>query len=98
MLDVFFFFMIRRPPSSTPTDTLVPYTPLCRSCSCADARLGDLNPESLGDFIDGSSAIVGNEDDLRSILRSGVVISETIRNREAEIDSLLGNAAQLTET
>ncbi|HEY9558538.1 MAG TPA: hypothetical protein VIR58_17495, partial [Acidimicrobiales bacterium] len=66
--------------------------------SDADALLGDLNPESLGDFIDGSAAIVGNEDDLRSILRSGVVISETIRNREAEIDSLLGNAAQLTET
>jgi len=66
--------------------------------SDADALLGDLNPESLGDFIDGSAAIVGNEDDLRSILRSGVVISETIRNRQAEIDSLLGNAAQLTET
>lgn len=66
--------------------------------SDADALLGDLNPESLGDFIDGSAAIVGNEDDLRSILRSGVVISETIRNRGAEIDSLLGNAAQLSET
>jgi phospholipid/cholesterol/gamma-HCH transport system substrate-binding protein len=66
--------------------------------SDADALLGDLNPESLGDFIDGSAAIVGNEDDLRSILRSGVVISETIRNRQAEIDSLVGNAAQLTET
>lgn len=66
--------------------------------SDADALLGDLNPESLGDFIDGAAAIVGNEDDLRSILRSGAVISETIRNRDAEIDSLLGNAAQLTET
>lgn len=66
--------------------------------SDADALLGDLNPESLGDFIDGSAAIVGNEADLRSILRSGVTISQTIRNRDAEIDSLLANTAQLTET
>lgn len=66
--------------------------------SDADALLGDLNPESLGDFIDGSAAIVGNEADLRNILRSGVTISQTIRNRDAEIDSLLANTAQLTET
>lgn len=66
--------------------------------SDADALLGDLNPESLGDFIDGSAAIVGNEDDLRSILRSGVIISKTIRDRDTEIDALLANAAQLSET
>src|SRR3546814_16924991 len=29
---VFFFLMIRRPPSSTRTDTLFPYTTLFRSC------------------------------------------------------------------
>src|SRR3546814_15682828 len=29
--DVFFFLMIRRPPRSTRTDTLFPYTTLCRS-------------------------------------------------------------------
>src|SRR3546814_19269710 len=28
---IFFFFMIRRPPRSTRTDTLFPYTPLFRS-------------------------------------------------------------------
>src|SRR3546814_18104324 len=28
---VFFFLMIRRPPRSTRTDTLLPYTTLCRS-------------------------------------------------------------------
>jgi len=66
--------------------------------SDTDALLGDLDPESLGDFIDGSAGIVGNEGDLRSILRSGAVISETIRGRQAEIDALLANAAQLSET
>jgi len=66
--------------------------------SDADALLGDLNPEALGDFIDGSAAIVGNEDELRRILRSGAVVAETVRGRSAEIDTLLANAAQLTET
>src|SRR5690606_26924692 len=66
--------------------------------SHADSLLGDLDPQSLGDFIDGSAAIVDHEADLRSILRNGVVISETIQNRQAEIDALLANAAQLTET
>src|SRR3546814_3102557 len=32
MLYVFFLFMIRRPPRSTRTDTLFPYTTLFRSC------------------------------------------------------------------
>src|SRR3546814_10760615 len=31
--------MIRRPPRSTRTDTLFPYTTLFRSCSCGDARV-----------------------------------------------------------
>src|SRR3546814_15865623 len=36
---VFFFLMIRRPPRSTRTDTLFPYTTLFRSaCSWASAR------------------------------------------------------------
>src|SRR3546814_5664991 len=35
---VFFFLMIRRPPRSTRTDTLFPYTTLFRSLSCARNR------------------------------------------------------------
>ncbi|MDY7104666.1 MAG: MCE family protein [Actinomycetota bacterium] len=66
--------------------------------SDADALLGDLNPKALGDFVDGSAAIVGNEENLRRILRSGAVVAETIRGRSAEIDSLVANAAQLSET
>src|SRR3546814_13000735 len=34
----FFFLMIRRPPRSTRTDTLFPYTTLFRSTHCADER------------------------------------------------------------
>src|SRR3546814_13631481 len=35
---LFFFLMIRRPPRSTRTDTLFPYTTLFRSCRPPDAR------------------------------------------------------------
>src|SRR3546814_1295720 len=33
-MDIFFFLRIRRPPRSTRTDTLFPYTTLFRSISC----------------------------------------------------------------
>ena len=66
--------------------------------SDADALLGDLNPKAVGDLIDGSAAIVGNEDNLRRILRSGAVVARTVEGRSAEIDTLLANASRLTET
>src|SRR3546814_4761095 len=37
---LFFFIMIRRPPRSTRTDTLFPYTTLFRSARRSDARSG----------------------------------------------------------
>src|SRR3546814_1032240 len=48
---VFFFLMIRRPPRSTRTDTLFPYTTLFRSCDLAGAQRHDaaeiLRPAAL---------------------------------------------------
>lgn len=66
--------------------------------SDADALLAELDPVAVGDLVDGSAAIVGNEDDIGRILRSGAVVAETISGRRAELDGLLANAAQLTET
>src|SRR3546814_13807883 len=40
LFDVFFFLMIRRPPRSTRTDTLFPYTTLFRSLLDGDRALG----------------------------------------------------------
>src|SRR3546814_14399616 len=40
LLSMLFFLMIRRPPRSTRTDTLFPYTTLFRSRFAADAVLG----------------------------------------------------------
>src|SRR3546814_15487909 len=55
---VFFFLMIRRPPRSTRTDTLFPYTTLFRSTSAAHAefrlRIRDLRLDGrleIGTFV-----------------------------------------------
>src|SRR3546814_6543188 len=44
-----FFLMIRRPPRSTRTDTLFPYTTLFRgkACRCASPRRGDSHCEQM---------------------------------------------------
>src|SRR3546814_3333536 len=45
VVEVFFFLMIRRPPRSTRTDTLFPYTTLFRSqvfSGTSEAELGDV--------------------------------------------------------
>src|SRR3546814_4253113 len=47
---IFFFLMIRRPPRSTRTDTLFPYTTLFRSRSCGSGRLTTIGPESVSTF------------------------------------------------
>src|SRR3546814_12958904 len=44
-----FFLMIRRPPRSTRTDTLFPYTTLFRSVFCLDnGTAGSFNPDTGG--------------------------------------------------
>src|SRR3546814_3408582 len=50
--------MIRRPPRSTRTDTLFPYTPLFRPIACPRRRLdgrsaGIAEPEQLGGLVEG---------------------------------------------
>src|SRR3546814_16795681 len=47
---VFFFLMIRRPPRSTRTDTLLPYTTLFRSRRTSPGRGADT--QLAGDFVD----------------------------------------------
>src|SRR3546814_2737866 len=44
----FFFLMIRRPPRSTRTDTLVPYTTLFRSNGYRNDRCKSINPWTSG--------------------------------------------------
>src|SRR3546814_1720144 len=48
---LFFFLMIRRPPRSTRTDTLFPYTTLCRSRAVVRPRLEDRLDSRVGDAV-----------------------------------------------
>src|SRR3546814_18522556 len=48
--------MIRRPPMSTRTDTLFPYTTLFRSLLWRDARIGEVRAPKLREFSAGGSA------------------------------------------
>src|SRR3546814_10955012 len=48
LLGLMFFLMIRRPPRSTRTDTLFPYTTLFRSARrLARDHLGDIEPRAI---------------------------------------------------
>src|SRR3546814_13804985 len=64
---LFFFLMIRRPPRSTRTDTLFPYTTLFRSifCDIEHAYVVALARQSAQDFT-GSVFIIVCNDDARS--------------------------------
>src|SRR3546814_3566128 len=50
--------MVRRPPRSTRTDTLVPYTTLCRAVFVVAAR-GHAADELLAEGMDGADALEG---------------------------------------
>src|SRR3546814_18277782 len=50
--------MIRRPPRSTRTDTLFPYTPLFRSLNISDTRLNQLNIGVVGDLGTGKTQLL----------------------------------------
>src|SRR3546814_15662644 len=87
---VLFFLMLRRPPRSTRTDTLFPYTTLFRSTQHHGGTAA-LAPQRLGDGID----VVGREGDhgrafrqAREFFRSGV---RQLRSEEhtSELQSLM---------
>src|SRR3546814_19039136 len=69
VLCFFFFLMIRRPPRSTRTDTLFPYTTLFRSDRVADAQT--LRRQYLGD----RAVLIFDEGDERRAVR---VIFQTL--------------------
>src|SRR3546814_10799912 len=50
LLYLFFFLMIRRPPRSTRTDTLFPYTTLFRSCAEYNVAQLEYDPWQLHSF------------------------------------------------
>src|SRR3546814_5732596 len=73
---LFFFLMIRRPPRSTRTDTLFPYTTLFRSVEAATAGGFDILPLSYRNYRRELAAGRRGEDLAASSLRSEEHTSE----------------------
>src|SRR3546814_6766118 len=82
--------MIRRPPRSTRTDTLFPYTTLFRSFSCAQARRG---PGLLGTIpFDPSQPCTRSEEhtsELQSLMRISYAVFCLKKKKADNSDSLL---------
>src|SRR3546814_3021973 len=75
-----FFLVIRRPPRSTPTETLFPYTTLFRSLPLLDFARSERRGEGFGHMFGGDDAlrlvVVAGDGDLRDALRSEEHTSE----------------------
>src|SRR3546814_18917494 len=78
----FFFLMIRRPPRSTRTDTLFPYTTLFRSLSCPlrlDEHPADDDGDALAQLLRGLVPLVaGRSEEHTSELQSLMRISYAV--------------------
>src|SRR3546814_14259396 len=85
-----FFLIVRRPPRSTRTDTLCPYTSLFRSGrGVAEGEVVVVNPEGdklIGDRVDLTDTLRdGTIDNLLIVLESGGRIAATRGSRSGEI-------------
>src|SRR3546814_4354999 len=86
MLEYMFFLMIRRPPRSTRTDTLFPYTTLFRSLGVADHFRkggGDLGGADVDDVVRGADRprdelLLGRSEEHTSELQSLMRISYAV--------------------
>src|SRR3546814_8867975 len=88
---IVFFLMIRRPPRSTRTDTLFPYTTLFRSGAVAAARVGHAAAEDRGDRADRRRCRRADADAARPCDRVGSAARRASRSEEhtSELQSLM---------
>src|SRR3546814_5052332 len=80
--------MIRRPPRSTRTDTLFPYTTLFRSIAHEDARLADLHlrmHEALAVLGRQAHDLLGAERLLVELERRGRVVDHNVRDHRRHL-------------
>src|SRR3546814_8526413 len=80
MVCVFFFLMIRRPPESTRTDTLFPYTTLFRSPVCRIARSGKAARAWLSMAFVGARRLLVGIDDARDQRVAHHIAAGELRN------------------
>src|SRR3546814_15888134 len=89
---VIFFLMLRRPPRSTRTDTLFPYTSLFRSDQGHSDGLTALRDRDLDDLDRHCS-----DPDILSEKRIGYMVGDRLNQREMEIawDRLQGSISKI---
>src|SRR3546814_17584864 len=87
-----FFLMIRRPPRSTRTDTLFPYTTLFRSRSCRFRRCGERGDDARGIANPSENAALGGDHSQRNLVEFGEIGTRAVRQHEAVDAPVLGFA------
>src|SRR3546814_3197062 len=100
MFVLFFFFMIRRPPRSTRTDTLFPYTTLFRSGVDVDGLVKDIIPARLIPVIPRTKTGISHDNiQLRQFLHqifAGLAVTHIKRNRSEEHTSELQSLMRIS--
>src|SRR3546814_8638894 len=95
LLCLFFFLMIRRPPRSTRTDTLFPYTTLFRSPAilergaCGGDRQVDIRPPGTWNLIQNGSVAWGDVVEHRAIRGRHVAAVDRSEEHTSELQSLM---------
>src|SRR3546814_12615866 len=97
---LFFFLMIRRPPRSTRTDTLFPYTTLFRSGQCAGADLAQVLKFDAGrdEFIARGRVIQQSQPRTRRALRAATFAKRGERVAYLQIDAVDRKSTRLNSS
>src|SRR3546814_2404806 len=91
MLTFFFFLMIRRPPRSTRTDTLFPYTTLFRSCPLHNWNISLATGEAQGADKGCTPTVEVRVDAGRVLINRASTLAAAARSEEhtSELQSLM---------
>src|SRR3546814_2548004 len=86
---IIFFLMIRRPPRSTRTDTLFPYTTLFRSPSSMNLTEGSIkaSPRSFGEHISRVFRSEEHTSELQSLMRISYAVFCLKKNNPSSLES-----------
>src|SRR3546814_15514807 len=89
----FFFLMIRRPPRSTRTDTLFPYTTLFRSVRGAHPRPGPRGPGGRSALRHVAGRSEEHTSELQSLMRISYAVFCLKKKHDDMLPSLQSNSA-----
>src|SRR3546814_7203546 len=96
---IFFFLMIRRPPRSTRTDTLFPYTTLFRSLGARQVELlaaaPTMDEQDAGHLVLGRQRSEEHTSELQSLMRISYAVFCLKKKTPLESPSYLNNSSSI---